>query len=105
MIQKTIKKALAMPNKIALNELEIDRIIEMAWEDRTTFDAIQLQFGLKEQEVINLMRNEMKPSSFKMWRERVQGRKTKHEKLRNFQEGRFKCSRQRQINNNKISKR
>lgn len=88
-----------------LSEIEVDRIIEMAWEDRTTFDAIQLQFGLKEQEVINLMRKEMKPSSFKMWRERVQGRKTKHEKLRDFPEGRFKCSRQRQINNNKISKR
>lgn len=88
-----------------LSDVEKDRIIEMAWEDRTTFDAILMQFGLKEQEVIDLMRIEMKPSSFKMWRERVQGRKTKHEKLRDFQEGRFKCSRQRQINNNKISKR
>lgn len=88
-----------------LTDTEKDRIIEMAWEDRTTFDAILLQFGLKEQEVINLMRIEMKPSSFRMWRERVQGRKTKHEKLRDFREGRFKCSRQRQINNNKISKR
>ncbi len=91
--------------KKEFSEIEIDRIIEMAWEDRTTFDAILLQFGLKEQEVIDLMRIEMKPSSFRMWRERVQGRKTKHEKLRDFQEGRFKCSRQRQINNNKISKR
>ncbi|WP_367774121.1 TIGR03643 family protein [Flavobacterium sp. WC2421] len=77
----------------------------MAWEDRTTFEAIQIQFGLKEQEVIDLMRQEMKASSFKMWRERVQGRKTKHEKLRDFQEGRFKCNRQRNISNNKISKR
>lgn len=77
----------------------------MAWEDRSTFDAILLQFGLKEQEVIELMRIEIKPSSFRMWRERVQGRKTKHEKLRSFEKGRFKCSRQRQINNNKISKR
>jgi uncharacterized protein (TIGR03643 family) len=93
------------PLENELTNLQIDRIIEMAWEDRTTFDAIHLQFGLKEQEVINLRRTEMKPSSFKMWRERVQGRKTKHEKLRNFQEGRFKCSRQRQINSNKISKR
>ena len=83
-----------------LSEFEIDRIIEMAWEDRTTFDAIQMQFGLKEQEVIDLMRIEMKPSSFRMWRERVQGRRTKHEKLRVFDKGRFKCSRQRQINNN-----
>ena len=61
-----------------LTELDIDRIIEMAWEDRTTFDAILLQFGLKEQEVIDLMRKEMKASSFRMWRARVQGRKTKH---------------------------
>lgn len=91
--------------KTELTDLETDRIIEMAWEDRTTFDAIFIQFGIKEQEVINLMRIEMKPSSFKMWRERVQGRKTKHEKLRNFDEGRFKCSRQRHINSNKISKR
>lgn len=91
--------------KKEFSDIEKDRIIEMAWEDRTTFDAILMQFGLKEQEVIDLMRTEMKPSSFKMWRERVQGRKTKHEKLRDFQEGRFKCSRQRQINNNKISKR
>jgi uncharacterized protein (TIGR03643 family) len=87
--------------KKEFSDIEKDRIIEMAWEDRTTFDAILL----KEQEVINLMRTEMKPSSFKMWRERVQGRKTKHEKLRNFKEGRFKCTMQRQINNNKISKR
>jgi uncharacterized protein (TIGR03643 family) len=65
-----------------LSGIEIDRIIEMAWEDRTTFEAIEFQFGLKEQEVINLMRKEMKASSFRMWRERVQGRKTKHEKLR-----------------------
>lgn len=91
--------------KRELTDLEKDRIIEMAWEDRTTFDAILLQFRLKEQEVIDLMRAEMKPSSFRMWRARVQGRKTKHEKLRDFREGRFKCSRQRQINNNKIAKR
>ena len=94
-----------MTIKKELSDLDKDRIIEMAWEDRTTFEAIQLQFGLKEQEVIDLMRAEMKASSFKMWRERVQGRKTKHEKLRVFTDGRFKCSRQRQINNNKISKR
>ncbi len=93
--------------KKQLTDLEKDRIIEMAWEDRTTFDAILAQFGLKEQEVINLMRVEMKLSSFKMWRERVQGRKTKHAKLRTYESGdsRFKCSMQRQINNNKISKR
>ncbi|MDA8731199.1 TIGR03643 family protein [Flavobacteriaceae bacterium] len=90
-------------NKLSL--VEIDRIIEMAWEDRTTFDAIKFQFGLKEQEVIQLMRLEMKPKSFKLWRKRVQGRKTKHSKLREFESGRFKCSRQKQISNNSISKR
>lgn len=89
----------------SLSDLEIDRIIEMAWEDRTTFDSILVQFKLKEQEVINLMRAELKPSSYRLWRERVQGRKTKHEKLRTFSKGRFKCSRQRQISNNKISKK
>jgi uncharacterized protein (TIGR03643 family) len=88
-----------------LDSIQIDRIIEMAWEDRTTFDAIEYQFGLKEQEVIHLMRNQMKIKSFKLWRERVQGRKTKHEKLRTFEKGRFKCSRQRAISNNSISKR
>lgn len=84
---------------------ELDRIIEMAWEDRTTFDSIEFQFGLKEQEVIELMRREMKPSSFRMWRERVQGRDTKHAAKRNFDEGTFKSSRQKHITQNKISKR
>jgi uncharacterized protein (TIGR03643 family) len=84
---------------------KIDRIIEMAWEDRTTFEAIHFQFNLKEQEVIDLMRREMKLKSFKMWRKRVQGRKTKHEKLREFDKGRFKCSRQKSISNNSIAKR
>lgn len=84
---------------------DIDRIIEMAWEDRTPFDAITFQFGIKEQEVIELMRKEMKASSFRMWRKRVQGRKTKHLKSRNFEEGRFKCTRQKQITHNKISNR
>jgi uncharacterized protein (TIGR03643 family) len=88
-----------------LNLIQIDRIIEMAWEDRTTFDAIKFQFGLKEQEVIDIMRSNLKASSFKLWRKRVSGRKTKHEKKREFTEGRFKCTRQRNINNNKISKR
>ena len=87
------------------SEHDIDRIIEMAWEDRTTFDAIGIQFGIKEQEVITLMRREMKPSSFRMWRKRVQGRKTKHQKLRAFEKGRFKCSRQRHITSNRITKR
>ncbi|MGH1383968.1 TIGR03643 family protein [Kordia sp.] len=88
-----------------LTPIQIDRIIEMAWEDRTTFDAIKFQFGLNEQDVIYLMRNQMKISSFKLWRKRVSGRKTKHQKKRNFIDGRFKCSRQKSISNNKISKR
>ncbi len=88
-----------------LNNIQTDRIIEMAWEDRTPFEAITFQFGLKEQDIIDLMRREMKPSSFRMWRERVQGRATKHKKLRTFENGRFKCSRQKQITNNSISKR
>ena len=61
-----------------IDSADLDRVIEMAWEDRTTFEAIEYQFGLKEQEVIQLMRQAMKPSSFKMWRKRVSGRKTKH---------------------------
>ena len=86
-------------------EQQIDRIIEMAWEDRTPFEAITFQFGISEQETITLMRREMKPSSFKMWRERVQGRTTKHAKLRENGVDRFKCKLQRQITLNKISKR
>ena len=60
------------------NETEIDRIIEMAWEDRTPFEAIEFQFGIKENDVRKIMRSNMKESSFKLWRERVKGRKTKH---------------------------
>lgn len=87
------------------NERELDRIIEMAWEDRTPFEAITFQFKISEQEVIEIMRKEMKPSSFRMWRERVQGRATKHTKLRDSEMDRFKSSRQKQITHNKISKR
>ena len=90
---------------MSLNLIDIDRIIEMAWEDRTTFNAIEFKFGLSEQQVISLMRNQMHPKSFRLWRARVQGRKTKHQKLRSFESGRFKCSRQNAISNNKISKR
>ncbi|MFX0557585.1 TIGR03643 family protein [Maribacter sp. CXY002] len=84
---------------------ELDRIIEMAWEDRTPFEAITFQFGISEQETIEIMRTEMKPSSFRMWRKRVQGRSTKHAKLRMGKIDRFKCSRQKQISGNKIAKR
>lgn len=82
-----------------------DRIVEMAWEDRTPFDAITEQFGLKEQEVIEVMRREMKASSFRMWRERVQGRSTKHRVTSAVDDGRHRCSRQRAISQNGISKR
>ena len=89
----------------SLDEDTIDRVIEMAWEDRTTFESIEMQFGLQEKEVIQIMRRYMKRSSFKMWRSRVQGRKTKHSSIREDGTDRFKCSRQRSISNNKISKR
>ena len=88
-----------------MNKSDISRIIEMAWEDRTPFDAILAQFGLNEKSVIDLMRKELKINSFKLWRERVQGRKTKHSKIRLNDVDRFKCSRQKNISNNKISKR
>jgi uncharacterized protein (TIGR03643 family) len=94
-----------MAKKINLTEEEIDRVVEMAWEDRTPFDAILAQFGLKEAEVISLMRREMKPSSWRMWRERVQGRATKHISKRQQAINRFKCDRQRGISMNKVSKR
>lgn len=90
---------------VSLSEQDIDRVIEMAWEDRTPFDAIFVQFGLKEQEVIDLMRRELKPSSWRLWRKRVQGRSTKHLAKRGFTEGRHRCDRQRSISNNKVSKR
>ena len=63
-----------------LSDSDKDRIIEMAWEDRTPFEAIEYQFGLKENDVRQIMRTSLKESSFKMWRKRVKGRKTKHEK-------------------------
>jgi uncharacterized protein (TIGR03643 family) len=77
-----------------LSEAEIDRVIAMAWEDRTPFEAIYTQFGLRENDVRALMRRHMKASSFRMWRERVTGRKTKHLMLRVFEKGRFKSSNQ-----------
>ena len=83
---------------------DIDRIIEMAWEDRTPFEAITFQFGLSEQEVIELMRRHLKRPSWKRWRSRVQGRVTKHLSKRTEEVDRFKCSRQRSISLNKISK-
>lgn len=92
-------------NTAILTVTDIDRIIEMAWEDRTSFEAIEIQFGLKENEVIALMRKEMKAGSFKMWRKRTNGRNTKHATLRNNAVTRFKCKLQKTITHNKISKR
>ncbi len=85
---------------------DIDRIIEMAWEDRTTFEAIKIQFNFSEADVIQLMRKELKRSSFNLWRKRVNsGVSKKHSLKRAADVSRFKCSRQKAISMNKISKR
>lgn len=91
---------------MALSELEINRVIEMAWEDRTPFEAIKHQFGLPEKEVIKVMRSTLKRSSFNLWRKRVNsGVSQKHAMKRNSDIDRFKCTLQRTITGNKISKR
>lgn len=79
---------------IILNEVQTSRVIEMAWEDRTPFGAIEHSYGLDESAVIKLMRQELKPSSFRLWRERVTGRNTKHEAKRDFEVGRAYCKTQ-----------
>ncbi|MBL8891212.1 MAG: TIGR03643 family protein [Planctomycetaceae bacterium] len=78
-----------------LSEAEISRVIQMAWEDRTTFDSIRVQFGLSPGEVIKLMRQNLSPDSFRLWRKRTSGRSTKHLLLRSFVVGRFRCPNQR----------
>ena len=89
-----------------MEKIDIDRIIEMAWEDRTPFEAITFQFGLSEAETIKLMRTELKRNSFNLWRKRVNsGVSQKHLMKRTTQMKRFKCSRQKAISMNKISKR
>lgn len=89
-----------------MEEKEVDRIIEMAWEDRTPFEAIKVQFGFSEADVIQLMRKELKRSSFNLWRKRVNsGVSQKHAQKRNQEIDRFKCSLQKSISMNKISKR
>ena len=90
------KPKAAQPAHAALDEADISRVIEMAWEDRTSFDAIEQQFGLNEAAVIALMRRELKRSSFKMWRERVTGRATKHAALRSPEVTRHRASHTRQ---------
>ena len=91
---------------LKLTEQEKSRIIEMAWEDRTPFEAIYFQFSIRENVVVEIMRKQLKRSSFNLWRTRVhQGISTKHNKKRNSEIQRFKSARQRSITNNKISKR
>ena len=80
----------------SLSESDISRIVEMAWEDRTAFEAIEVQFGLNESAVIDLMRRHMKPSSFRMWRKRMAGRTTKHAALRGVTHLRHRASHTRQ---------
>jgi len=89
-----------------MTEEEINRVIEMAWEDRTPFEAIDYQFSLSEEQVIQLMRSRLKRSSFNLWRKRVHsGVSQKHLKKRSAEIVRFKCNLQRAISGNKISKR
>ena len=78
-----------------MESIDIDRIIEMCWEDRTPFEAIEYQFGLKEEEAINIMRQNLKPKSFKVWRKRVSGRNTKHMVLKDST--RFKSTHKRKL--------
>ncbi len=100
-----MKPIIAITEKNSFTDIQIDRIIEMAWEDRTPFDAIKFQFRLSEAEVKALMKKELKFSSYKLWRERVEHCKTKHVAKRVEGIDRFKCNLQRAISNNKISKR
>ena len=79
-----------------LSEADLSRIVEMAWEDRTTFEAIEAQFGLNESAVVALMRRHMKPSSFRMWRKRMAGRQTKHAELRGTEVKRHRAKHTRQ---------
>jgi uncharacterized protein (TIGR03643 family) len=91
---------------VHLSTADTDRIIEMAWEDRTPFEAIEFQFGLSEADVIALMRRSLKRSSFNLWRKRVNsGVSSKHQQKRPAHMIRFKCNRQRSITGNRISKR
>ncbi|HQU63821.1 MAG: TIGR03643 family protein [Phaeodactylibacter sp.] len=91
--------------KYELTDRDVNRIVEMAWEDRTPFDAIKAQFGLSEAEVIKLMKDQMQLRNWQKWRARVQGRATKHRQLRETEVNRFKSTRQRDVSNNRISKR
>lgn len=91
--------------KYNLEKHEVDRIIGMAWEDRTPFEAIEAQFGLSEDEVIDFMRRNLKRKSWERWRKRVSGRETKHRKLRSDKVKRFVSPAQNPITRNKIAKK
>lgn len=91
--------------KEVLLEFDIDRIIEMAWEDRTPFEAIRQQFGLSEGQVRELMKKHLRFSSYKLWRSRVESCSTKHAFQRSTHINRFRSTRQRWISSNKIAKR
>jgi uncharacterized protein (TIGR03643 family) len=80
------------PHEIVFSDSDISRIIEMAWEDRTAFEAIEVQFGLNQDGVIKVMRANLKLSSFKLWRERTHGQKTKHLKLRSPEVNRHRAN-------------
>tara|TARA_B100001564_G_scaffold168840_1_gene141864 strand:+ start:590 stop:865 length:276 start_codon:yes stop_codon:yes gene_type:complete len=86
-----------------LSDADEDRIIQMCWEDRTPFDVIIKQFELSEKEIISVMRNNLKRSSFIRWRKRVDNRRTKHTVLSSSEKKRFKSKSQRQITLNRIS--
>lgn len=77
-----------------LDEVQLSRVIEMAWEDRTPFDVIEYSYGLDEAGVIKLMRQALKPSSFRLWRQWVSNRATKHQAKRGFDVGRAYCKTQ-----------
>ena len=81
----------SQPTQQTLSEPDRSRVIEMAWEDRTPFEAIEATYGLNEKAVIELMRQSLKPGSFRLWRQRVSGRKTKHRALRSPEVSRGYC--------------
>jgi uncharacterized protein (TIGR03643 family) len=103
--QQQILKNKTTPKTLSFTDVDIDRVIEMAWEDRTPFDAIEFQFGLREADVKELMKKNLKMSSYKLWRKRVHNCNTKHVAKRSADISRFKCTMQRAISMNKISKR
>lgn len=103
--KQPIQKNKTTAKTILFTDVDIDRVIEMAWEDRTPFDAIEFQFGLREADVKELMKKNLKLGSYKLWRKRVHNCNTKHVAKRNTDISRFKCTLQRAITHNKISKR